>query len=116
MRAKFVYENIRNYLDNEFTLSDKSPENTFLIGYVSASYNDLVELFGKPNNTGDGYNISIMWVLEDKDEHVVTIYDYKNDPHAPYISSTGDLRRLNVYKWHIGGNNYTAAQKLISMI
>jgi len=74
-----------------------------LRGYHTTTYDNLVELFGKPNCIwGDkSWNA---WDLcftvwdddgEDFEEVYVHIYDWKeSDPHA----SKGDA-----YRWHIGG-------------
>ena len=66
-----------------------------LKGYVTATYAQLVKVFGLPdygpnNKTRD--KVTCQWNLKFADGTIATIYDWK-------LSSTP----MGVYEWHIGG-------------
>ena len=74
-----------------------------LRGYVTATYDNLVELFGEPNaycgdKTWNAWDLCFRVYDEDGEDSedvYVDIYDWKESgPHA----SKGDA-----YRWHIGG-------------
>ena len=74
-----------------------------LRGYVTATYDNLVELFGEPNaycgdKTWNAWDLCFtVWDEdgEDSEDVYVDIYDWKESgPHA----SKGDA-----YRWHVGG-------------
>jgi hypothetical protein len=65
---------------------------TGLQGYVSTTYQELVDVLGEPE--GDFDKSTAHWTLETPDGTVATIYDYKN-----YITPQDE------YDWHIGGHN-----------
>jgi len=75
------------------------PNGTFLQGYLSITYDDLVELFGEPE-TGDGYKVDAEWILQFTDREIATIYNYKNGPN--YNFGQGDVTKIT--DWHIGGS------------
>ena len=72
---------------------------TSLQGYIGATYNELVEVFGQPTYGPDAQEdkITCEWVV-DIGGTVCTIYDYKTRS-TPY----GD------YSWHIGGRGESSA-------
>jgi hypothetical protein len=72
---------------------------TSLQGYVTVSYDDLVEAFGKPDSVGDGYKTDAEWNLE-IDDTIVTIYNYKNGRN--YNGAQG-LAVDQITDWHVGG-------------
>ena len=74
-----------------------------LRGHVTATYDNLVELFGEPNayagdKTWNAWDLCFtVWDEdeEDSEDVYVDIYDWKESgPHA----SKGDA-----YRWHVGG-------------
>lgn len=76
---------------------------TSLQGYVTASYDDLVELFGEPTYAGsyDG-KVDFEWVLtiEGPDcAHVATLYNWKDYDNGLEAQSNP------FYEWHIGGHS-----------
>lgn len=75
---------------------------TSLMGYVTASFEDLREALGEPEE-GDGYKVSTEWTLTWKGQ-TFTIYDYKEtslyDRSGPSVEQ---FRKLPAYDWHIGG-------------
>lgn len=86
-----------------------SANMTSLQGYVKASYDDLVELFGEPTygQSGDG-KVDFEWVLtivdHDNDEtHVATLYNWKDYDNGLEAQSNP------FYEWHIGGHSKLAA-------
>jgi hypothetical protein len=84
--------------------------STSLQGYITASYADLVEVFGKPQITetsGDG-KVDIEWELqvEDYDFNSIfplTIYNWKDYDGGLTAETQSD------YRWHIGGDRKTVA-------
>lgn len=84
---------------------------TSLQGHFTASYDELVQVFGEPKKyeeTGGYDKVWTEWVVEfeteDEDgdtEYVTaTIYDWKEN--GPYDSRSGQ------YRWHIGGRDWKA--------
>ena len=74
---------------------------TSLMGYVSASYDELVRLFGEPNSSGDEYKVDVEWMMLINGEPV-TIYNYKDGPN--YLGKTARHPKYwGSYDWHIGG-------------
>lgn len=80
--------------------------STSLQGYITASYEDLVKVFGKPQCTetsGDG-KVDVEWELTIYDHEFdmqfpVTIYNWKD-----YDGGREAMSNPN-YIWHIGGNS-----------
>ena len=133
MRAKLIYEDIKDILkpkseeeilaslpgrsDLIFKPTDKSADWTAYMGSFSASYKNLVKLFGKPNAITDEYKVSTEWVLEDNEGNIVTIYDWKmTDLYDEGLYSVEEFRKLDSYDWHIGGHKESDADNLISFI
>ena len=80
------------------------PNGSSLMGYVTATYGELVGLFGEPNcppgdKTWNSWDISFTVFEDDEGEDhqdiYASIYDWKE--MGPEASSTGE------YQWHIGG-------------
>lgn len=69
---------------------------THLQGYVTASYDELVALFGEPEE-GDGDKTQAEWDLEFWDGTVAAIYDWKSSVRPEFETT-----------WNIGGHNYNA--------
>lgn len=68
---------------------------TSLSGYVTTTYDTLVELFGEPNDGDGGYKVHAEWnliVLVNGTPTPVAIYNWKDD-RVP----------KDEYDWHIGG-------------
>ena len=82
---------------------------TSLQGHITATYAELVELFGKPHDCFDDFKIDAEWYVEFDDGTVATIYNFKNGrsylgPDAPAVE--------DIKSWNIGGNTYKAADKI----
>lgn len=77
--------------------SPASTNGTWLVGYVTASYPQLVSAFGEPTygpNDPNGDKVSCCWGLQDSEGRVFTIYDWK-----PYEMQTV----FETQTWHVGG-------------
>jgi hypothetical protein len=84
----------------KFTQADWEAVNgTSLQGYITATYDQLVERFGQPEGGGD--KTTVEWMLQFADGTVATIYDWKVD-ETP----------TSMYNWHIGGVNKTAVTRV----
>ena len=66
-----------------------------LVGYVKATYAELVKELGAPDIDMD--KSTAHWTVEAPDGTVATIYDYKE-----YTTPMGE------YRWHIGGHDKKA--------
>ena len=85
--------------------------STSLQGYITASYADLVEVFGEPspiNFVGGDGKVDIEWELQVEDHDFnsispLTIYNWKD-----YDGGTAAKTQSN-YRWHIGGDRVIVA-------
>jgi len=76
---------------------------TSLVGYVTATREEIEEVFGEPDYEGDGSNkVTTEWDILFADGTVATIYDWKR-----YEEGAPDYDE--VYEWHIGGKTWQAA-------
>ena len=74
---------------------------TSLKGYIRASYDQLVQVFGEPDvgpDDRDQDKVTCIWELTFNDGTVATIYDWK-EGETP----------MGTYEWHIGGRNNNAS-------
>lgn len=77
---------------------------TSLSGTVAVSYDELVEVFGEPNSTGDEYKVSTEWVVTDG-KNCLTVYDYKEtNLYSPELPNVEDFRHQPMYDWHVGSH------------
>ena len=88
-----------------YKLDDYVPRGSSLRGHIHATYDELVEVFGKPNvlDAEEGDKTWNEWGIEfeDGDDYVyATIYDWKE--MDAYDSHFGE------YRWHIGGHNMSS--------
>jgi hypothetical protein len=76
--------------------SRSSSGTSFHYSTVRASVNELIKVIGEPTYEGnDGEDkVNIEWELEDDNEDVVTIYDWKEYRKIGYDEKI---------EWHIGG-------------
>jgi hypothetical protein len=69
---------------------------TSLVGYITTTYDEIVNAFGEPNYGPSGDNkVQSEWVLDVNGEPC-TIYDWK-------VKETPK----ELYKWHVGGRSAT---------
>jgi hypothetical protein len=73
-----------------------SINGTCLQGYIETTYDELVNVFGKPTKL-EGDKVTVEWTLQFLDGTVASIYDWK-------LSETP----MGVYNWHIGGKSQHA--------
>ena len=84
----------------KFTQADwQSVNGLSLQGYVTATYAELVEVFGEPEHGGD--KTTVEWILSFEDDTLATIYDWKE-----YETPVGR------YRWHIGGRSTGAVDRV----
>ena len=74
-------------------------------GNVTATYEQLIELFGKPMDKTAGYKIDAEWVLEYENGAIVTVYNWKNGKN--YLGPEG-LEVEDIDRWSVGGNTADA--------
>ena len=87
---------------------DALVNGTSLVGYVTASYDQLVAKFGAPDFGPDdrgGDKVTCEWDLEFEDGTVATIYDWKLY-ETPY----------DEYQWHIGGKSFQAVERVLDVM
>lgn len=71
---------------------------SYLIGYVKATYDQLVEKYGEPEE-GDGYKVSLEWSLPGN----MFIYDWKSTNLYEDYLPPPDALRTGVHTWNVGG-------------
>ena len=79
---------------------------TSLQGYVDATREQLVAVFGEPDpiQCSDG-KVTTEWIIEFADKTIATIYDWKRyDLGAP--------KSDELYEWHIGGHQRRALENV----
>ena len=77
----------------------RSAEFGGLRGYVTATYEDLVKVFGPPNSESDPDKVACEWLLIFGDDTVVSVYSYTDaEPKIP----------KGLYQWHIGSTETRA--------
>ena len=83
---------------------------TFLQGYIKASYDQLVKVFGEPHDpNGDNYKTDVEWAFEFADGTIATLYNWKNGKN--YLGDEG-LELNDIYTWNVGGFDEKAVTKL----
>lgn len=81
---------------------------TCLQGEITAGYDELVGLFGKPHD-GDGYNVDAEWDIRFEDGTVATIYNWKNGKN--YYGEDGTPTE-QITDWRIGGEHKRCVDKV----
>jgi hypothetical protein len=79
---------------------------TSLQGYVDATREQLVAVFGEPYpiQSSDG-KVTTEWIIEFADKTIATIYDYKR-------YELGAPKSDELYEWHIGGHQRRALENV----
>jgi hypothetical protein len=78
-------------------------------GDVTATYQQLVKVFGKEHTNGDGYKVDAEWCLKFSDGTIATIYNWKNGKN--YEGKNG-IAKTKITDWHIGGNSKMAVTRV----
>jgi hypothetical protein len=82
---------------------------TSLKGYFKGNINDVINLFGPPDDTPSGDSkVDWEWIYK-LDEEVVTFYNYKDGPS--YLNDK-NITINDIETWHIGGNTHKAVDNL----
>ena len=98
-------EELQQAARNEYVTHNETPSlsgktvGSYRVGYITASFEDLVLAFGMPrrlDNTLDG--TFYQWDIEFGDGTIATVYDY-NMKQPGY----------DVMDWHVGGKSFDAA-------
>lgn len=89
-----------------------SSSGTCLQGYVEASYDKLVEVFGHPtfDKTSGDEKVDFEWCLKFNDGTDATIYNWKDYDGGLYAQMAPD------YTWHIGGKNRIAVCNVLELL
>lgn len=86
--------------------SVKKRNGTSFKGYLLATYQDLLDVFGEPITDKDNCKVDVEWII-DTPHGIATIYNYKNG--KAYLGDRG-LPVEMMCEWHVGGNNIEAYQ------
>jgi hypothetical protein len=81
---------------------------TCLQGEITAGYDELVSLFGKPQEA-DGYKVDAEWDIRFEDGTVATIYNWKNGKN--YCGEDGTPTE-QITDWHVGGDHKRCVDKV----
>lgn len=84
----------------EFTITlGGNPNGTFLHGYLTANYNSIKKLLGKPHDS-DGYKVDAQWDLSINGKQI-SIYNYKDGKN---YNGTSGKATTKITDWHIGSS------------
>ena len=94
------------------TNPDEMTFGTSLQGHLTATYAELVEMFGKPHDFFDDFKCDAEWYIEFDDGTVATIYNWKNGrnycgPDAPPVEA--------ITRWNVGGHTEKALDKVLDI-
>ena len=81
--------------------SELNTSGTSLVGYLDATFANLVDTFGPPNAEADEYKTDVEWHIMTP-FGVATIYNYKDG--KAYLGADGKLAK-DIKDWHVGGHN-----------
>ena len=86
-----------------------------LQGYITVSYQELVNTFGEPNAQTDGYKTDAEWEMNVTRDgrQTVNIYNWKDGPN--YMGNEGTPVG-EITRWHIGGQSKLAVQYVYGML
>lgn len=85
-------------------------ESTCLQGKAFASFSELVEILGKPSNSGDGYKTTTQWALVSEDGRQVFVYDWKaTSLFDATLPSPSEMRLASECEWSVGAGDPVAA-------
>ena len=94
---------------------DVVPNGTCFQAKLTASYHQLVDIFGYPEdfskwNGFTDYKVEYEWTFEFVDGTVATIYNWKNG--VQYAGSEGTPVE-QMTEWHIGGHDLNAVRWIV---
>lgn len=91
---------VTGYTHNQDEDLDQCLNGTYLLDHVKSTYENLVDLFGKPLLEKEG-KVEAMWLVRLSNGEFFSIYNWKNS--TSYLGDAGLLIQ-NVTQWNIGGN------------
>jgi len=85
---------------------------TCLQGEIHLSFQDLVDIFGEPEDVSSTGKSDVEWAIE-IDGVVATIYNWKDGP-----AYTGDdsIEVERIQDWHIGGHSQSAVMIVLNAV
>lgn len=85
---------------------------TCLQGEIHLSFQDLVDIFGQPEDISSTGKSDVQWAIE-IDGVVATIYNWKNGP-----AYTGDdsIEVERIHEWNIGGHSQSAVMIVLNAV
>ena len=85
---------------------------TCLQGEIHLSFQDLVDIFGQPEDISSTGKSDVQWAIE-IDGVVATIYNWKNGP-----AYTGDdsIEVERIRDWNIGGHSQSAVMIVLNAV
>ena len=86
---------------------------TGLVGYITTTYQELVEAFGMPSDNYDDYKSDAEWEVEFADGTVATIYNWKNGKN--YCGEDG-THKTKITEWNVGGNSKEASRLVLRVL
>ena len=81
---------------------------TGLVGRIDAAYQEIVDVFGEPQQFEAG-KCDVQWNFLWPDGMVATIYNYKDGKN--YLGDEGTATAL-IRDWHVGGKTKEAADRV----
>jgi len=97
----------------ELARSIELTEGTSLQGEIVATFDDIVEVFGKPHG-GDGCKTDVEWELLFEDGTVATIYNWKNG--YAYLGTSKGTPCEKITTWNVGGRTAAARAAVASTL
>ena len=85
---------------------------TCLQGEIHLSFQDLVDIFGQPEDVSSTGKSDVQWAIEESGV-VATIYNWKNGP-----AYTGDdsIEVERIHDWNIGGHSQSAVMIVLNAV
>ena len=84
---------------------------THLIGHITCNYDDIVKVFGQPNDS-DGYKSDAGWDIKWEDGTISTIYNWKNGNNY----NEDGTRTESIVEWNVGGKEQKALNYVLRHI
>lgn len=98
---------VRNYWSEAFS-------GTHSQGSIDISYQELLELLGKPiGSYQPGEKIDAEWLIEFEDGTVASIYNYKDG--ISYNGREDGTPTKDIRDWHIGGHDERSTQLVFQL-
>lgn len=104
MQSQLTYRTTTQKAPMNFQVNQAPVEwlGTSLQGYIQATYEQMVKVFGEPSTLYGGHSdnsIQLCWEVQFDNGNVARVYDWKREE---------PLTADEVYAWHIGGRSISA--------